>query len=353
MKTAVIGTGVICEQHLIGLSRVAGARLVGVCDLSPAMAQYTADRFHADATYADYREMLDAARPDVVHVLTPPPTHLRLVTDCLDAGAHVFVEKPAAPTYSELAQLLDASARTGKLLVEDHNYRFNQAVQQIEQLVEEGELGTIGEVEVRMVLGIRGEGGRFADKHLRHPSHDMPAGVIHEFITHLCYLALMFVPPDQPRVAERVNSLWSNHGGGEHFRYDDLDATAIVGNTHLRVRFSCHTGPDCFTLRVRGSEGWAETDLFLPHVRVVKPRPGGKQLSPLVNQFAGGWTLLSASARSFRDKIMQRSAYEGLHELVARLYGALESGGPLPVTTQDMQDTSQLVDTLVAGQEVA
>ncbi|XAL98728.1 Gfo/Idh/MocA family oxidoreductase [Phycisphaeraceae bacterium D3-23] len=351
MKAAVIGTGVICEQHLVGLKRVDAARLVAVCDLSPAMASYTADRFGADATYTDYQRMLDEAKPDVVHVLTPPPTHLRIVTDCLDAGAHVFVEKPAAPTYGELEKLMDASKRTGRALVEDHNYRFNTTVQQIEKLVEEGELGTVGEVEVRMVLGIRGEGGRFADRHLRHPSHDMPAGVIHEFITHLAYLALMFVPRDTPRDFDRVSALWSNHGGGDHFRYDDLDATAIVGKTHLRIRSSCHTGPDCFVLTVRGSEGYAETDLFQPFVRVVKPRKGGKQLSPLVNQFANGMTLVNASARNFRDKIMQRSAYEGLHELVERVYDALRDGRPMPVSLDDMDSTSRLVDALVAGQE--
>ena len=353
MKAAVIGTGVICEQHLIGLKRVQDARLVGVCDLSPAMAGYTADRFGADAMYTDYRAMLDEAKPDVVHVLTPPPTHLKLVTDCLEAGAHVFVEKPAAPTHSELAELIAASKRTGRALVEDHNYRFNTTVQQIEKLVEEGELGTIGEVEVCMVLGIRGEGGRFADRHLRHPSHDMPAGVIHEFITHLCYLALMFVPRDTPRTFDRVSALWSNHGGGDHFRFDDLDATAILGKTHLRIRSSCHTGPDCFTITVRGSEGYAETDLFLPHVRVVKPRKGGPQLSPLVNQLANGMTLVNASARNFKDKIMQRSAYEGLHVLVERVYDALQDGRAMPVSFDDMNSTSALVDALVAGQEKA
>lgn len=353
MKTAVIGTGVICEQHLVGLSRVDAARLVGVCDLSPAMAEYTADRFGADSAYTDYRKMLDDAKPEVVHVLTPPPTHLRLVTDCLEAGAHVFVEKPAAPTHPELVELIAASERTGMGLVEDHNYRFNATVQQIEQLVEEGELGTVGEVEVRMVLGIRGEGGRFADRHLRHPSHDMPAGVIHEFITHLCYLGLMFLPRDTPRVFDRVSALWSNHGGGDHFRHDDLDATVIVGKTHVRLRFSCHTGPDCFTVRVCGEQGYAETDLFQPHVRLVKPRKGGRQLSPIVNQFANGATLMNASVRNFKDKIMQRSAYEGLHVLVERVYDAIQSGGPMPVTADDMTDTSRLVDALVAGQEAA
>ena len=73
------------------------ARLVGVCDLSPAMADFAARRFNAQAAYTDYAKMLADARPDVVHVLTPAATHPRLVNDCLCGGAHVIVEKPVAP----------------------------------------------------------------------------------------------------------------------------------------------------------------------------------------------------------------------------------------------------------------
>src|SRR3972149_10255222 len=98
MNTALIGTGRISEEHLAALRAIRSAKVVAVCDLSPAVSKYVADRFGVEHAYTDYRRMLADLAPDVVHVLTPPHTHAALATDCLDAGAHVVVEKPVAPT---------------------------------------------------------------------------------------------------------------------------------------------------------------------------------------------------------------------------------------------------------------
>lgn len=73
LKSAVIGTGVISKEHLQFLRHSDQAELVGVCDLSPAASRYAAEQFGAAAAYTDYRAMLDQAKPDVVHILTPPP----------------------------------------------------------------------------------------------------------------------------------------------------------------------------------------------------------------------------------------------------------------------------------------
>src|SRR4051794_5060152 len=78
LRAAVIGTGVISEEHLRFLSKDDRADLVGVCDLSPALARFSAERFDAEAAYTDSTVMLRNAKPDVVHVLTPPHTHVAL-----------------------------------------------------------------------------------------------------------------------------------------------------------------------------------------------------------------------------------------------------------------------------------
>ena len=102
-------------------------------------------------------------------------------------------------------------------------------------------------------------------------------------------------------------------------------------------------------MTVRGSKGWAQTDLFQPHLRVVVPRPGGKQLSPLVNQFANGIELVRSSVRGFTNKVMQRTPYEGLGTFLSRTYDALQRGGEPPVTFDDMDRVSRLIDALLAG----
>ncbi|MEM8806930.1 MAG: Gfo/Idh/MocA family oxidoreductase [Cyanobacteria bacterium P01_G01_bin.38] len=341
IRSAVIGTGVISKEHLSFLSSSPRASLVGVCDLSPIAAQYNTQRYRAESAYTSHKAMLKDAQPDIVHILTPPHTHKQLAMDCLEAGSHVICEKPVATNYADCQTLLTFAQERDRYLIEDHNYRFNESVLAIEKLVADGTLGQVQDVEVRMALDIRG-GGRYADQNLPSPAHKLPAGVIHEFITHLCYLTLRFIPD-----FEKVTAIWSNHGGGDIFKYDDLDALVIGQNTHARIRFSPFTQPDCFFVCVRGDRGYAETDLFQPYLRCVIPRPGGKQLSPLVNQFVGGLGLCTSSLQNFRNKVMQKTPYEGLHRLLDKTYQALSENSPPPISYADMDKVSQLVDALL------
>jgi predicted dehydrogenase len=259
LRAATIGAGKISDEHLRFLHTSPRARLVGACDISQALADFAARKFNAQAAYTDYARMLADARPDVVHILTPAATHPRLVSDCLQAGAHVIVEKPVAPTHAQFMELWSLAQSKDRRLVEDHNYRFNAPVLALEKLVARGDLGDIREVEVRMSLPLRVPGGRYADASLPHSSHALPAGVLHEFITHLGYLALRFMPP-----VDRVAARWVNQNSDGLFKYDELDAMIFAGAVHGRIRFSSAGGPDCFVLTVRGTRGWATTDLFQP-----------------------------------------------------------------------------------------
>src|SRR3954469_20975086 len=340
LRAAVIGTGKISEEHLRFLSSSRTVELAGVCDLSPSLTKYAVDRFPADtgkpaAAFTDSGRMLEELPPDVVHVLTPAHTHTKLVSATLGAGAHVIVENPVPPTNSQFHQLWDLARARGRQIVEDHNYRFNEPILRIERLLNDNGIGEVREVDVRMCLNVRKPGGRYADESLPHPSHNLPAGVIHEFITHLCYLALRFLPD-----WDRVAAAWSKHGDEPLFKYDDLDALVIGGPVHARIRFTSHASPDCFTVTVRGTKGWAETDLFQPHLRVVVPRKGGQQLSPLVNHWANGVDLVTASVRGFRNKVMQKTPYEGLRTFLGRTYAALRDGREPPVTFDDMDRAS-------------
>src|SRR5688500_20379129 len=80
LRAAVIGTGKISEEHLKFLHSHKGAELVGVCDLSPSLAQYAARSFTEKAAYTNSAQMLDVDRTTIVHMQTPAHTHSLLVT---------------------------------------------------------------------------------------------------------------------------------------------------------------------------------------------------------------------------------------------------------------------------------
>jgi predicted dehydrogenase len=340
IKSAVIGAGAISKEHLSFLSKSENVDLVGVCDLSRIAAKYAQERFGAKGYFTDYQKMLEVAKPDIVHILTPANTHKKIASDCLKAGIHVFCEKPIAPTYDEFHELYNLAQSYQRHLIENQNYCFNKEILAIKKLVADGIIGEVQEVEVRLVAPIR-NGGAFADENLPNPIHQMPAGVIHDFITHLCSLIVRFIPDFQT-----CNALWSNHGGGDLFKYDDLDAVVIGGSSHARIRFSCHTSPKCFSVIVRGSKGYVETDLFQPYLRCVIPR-GGELLSPMINHFINGCNFIGATFSNFRNKIMQQTAYEGIYTLLDETYEALIHEQDLPISFEDMERTNKLINLLL------
>lgn len=342
LRSAVIGAGRIAEEHLKFLRDSDRATPAAICDLSAATARYAAAKFGVPATFTDIGQMIEEAQPDVVHLLTPPHTHVALAEMCLERDVHVIVEKPVAPSRAELQRLWSLAQARGKALVEDHNYRFNSQIAEIDGLLASGVLGALREVEIRMVLNIH-EGGRYADLDFPDPAHKLPGGVVQDYLTHFSYLALHFLP-----CVERVAAAWSRHGASAVFKYDDLDVLAIGGDVHARIRFTSHQAPDCITITVRGSRGFVETDFFHPYRRLVIPRKGPSQLSMIADHVVNGLGLAWSGVRNFTNKLMQRNAYDGLHRFLDETYAALQEGGEPPVTFKDMDGCLALVERVLA-----
>ncbi len=362
LRAAVLGSGGISKEHLTYLAgrspyvqprsgsgdTGAPARLVGVCDLSQAAASYAAGQYQADGAYTDLGTMLAESQPDVVHILTPPSTHSKLASQCLAAGAHVICEKPITATASELESLLTVATTNRRQIMESHNYRFNRGVERLKEMIVDGSLGSVTEIEIRIVLPVTDPDGRFGDANLPSPIHRMPAGVVHDLTTHFAYLLLYLAEPVE---FEKLRAAWNNHSGNPLFSVDDLDALLIGsgpdGPVHARLRFDAMSKPDTFTIRVRGTNGWAETDLFQPYIRAVIPRRGGDLLSPIVNHVANGASLVKAGVRNVGKKLLQQGPYEGLHVMLDRSYQALAEDRPFPVTPEEMLAASRLIDRLL------
>ncbi len=358
LKAAVIGAGAISLQHLPFLQKSEWAELVGVCDLSPVSAEIAARKFGSSGHFTDVATMLEVAQPDIVHVLTPPQSHGALVSMALSAGAHVICEKPMSPTAEEADKLMAEAAAAGLHLIENHNYRFNDEVVALQRVIAEGRIGAVREVDIRLALGIRDEGSRFADTNVVNSIHGMPAGVLHDFITHLSYLMLDLAGV---RHFERVIAAMSNHGGGDLFTFDDLDALLISTNdpesgpetdavpVHGRMRFSCRTSPDLFSIVVRGEDGQAATDIFHPFLDVMVARPGGEQLTPIVNHLVNGTSLARSGMRNFGRKLLQHTPYHGLERFLDQTYAAIATDRQPPVTADHVLDAARLVDQIVTA----
>jgi predicted dehydrogenase len=344
-RVAVIGAGGIATAHLDALTRVDNVDIVSICDSSLMAAQFAAERYGVGRTDTSAAQMFDDLHLDVVHILTPPESHVALCEMALDAGAHVICEKPLALNGPSARALMDRAAAAHLKLTEDHNYRFNDEVQAVVDAVNSGVLGDVHDVEVSMALGIS-SGGPFADPTLIHPAHRLPAGAVHDLVPHLVYLGRLFVPapPDE------IWADWRNSSGLAHVRYDSLDAIMVSGQQRVRLRFDPHTKPERFTVIVRGSRGSMEVELFQSTIKRTIPRVVGEQLSPLANQIIGGVRSTQGAAVNFWNKVTKlRSPIHGLHRFVHLTYGALSDGTALPVAADDVIVTADLVDALLAA----
>ncbi len=101
-----------------------------------------------DMVFESMREAVAATRPDVVLNTTALPGHVATTRAALEAGLHVMVEKPFAPTLGEGQQLVDLAARSNLILMVSQNYRYFPAPRAIADIVRGGSLGRLHEVSI-------------------------------------------------------------------------------------------------------------------------------------------------------------------------------------------------------------
>jgi predicted dehydrogenase len=330
------------------LSALPEVEVVGVCDLSPALAEATAERFGVPTWYTDHRRLLDEIQPDVVHVTTPPTSHFGLAMAALDAGAHVVVEKPATVTRAELEILVDHASKHGRILIEDYNYIFNGATRRILALIAAGDFGAVTHVEVLICLDILGPGSPFADANAPHPILSMVGGAIADFLPHLASLAHQFVGPHRS-----VQTLWSKRGARPSpLPSDEFRALVDAERGSALLGFSANTQPDAFWLRVYGEKMQAVANLFETRLTIDRVRGGPKPLRPLLNGLGEARDVRRAALSSLKRKLSGGpAAYEGLWDLLARTYRALGSGTEPPITPQQIIEVNRLVDDLKTHQD--
>src|SRR5262245_34676306 len=112
LRVAIAGCGRIARVHCGYLRGLPNVQVVAACDRVASAAAGVAKDFGGEAIYTDLGRMLDAVRPDAVHVLTPPATHAEVAMIAMQAGAHVLVEKPMAIDIAQADAMIDMAMRT-------------------------------------------------------------------------------------------------------------------------------------------------------------------------------------------------------------------------------------------------
>ncbi|BBD73284.1 oxidoreductase [Sulfodiicoccus acidiphilus] len=130
------------EGHLPAIRELETVRLVAVADVDERRLKLFQEKFGVRA-YRDYSEMLARESPDAVLVAVPHTLHARVASDVLNAGAHVYVEKPMATTVEDALTLADLARKKARILMVGHEHRFGQGTLIARKFLEGGRLGKI------------------------------------------------------------------------------------------------------------------------------------------------------------------------------------------------------------------
>ncbi len=167
-KIAIIGAGGMAAYHAKGF-REAGAEIVALADLNAAAAEKAAARHGISRHFGDVGEML-RAMPEIdgVSIIVPNKFHAPLALQALQAGKHVFCEKPPALSAAEMTRMKAAADKARRRLMFNFNNRARPESYAMMEYIAQGVVGTINSCEAKWIrrTGIPGFGGWFTTKAL-------------------------------------------------------------------------------------------------------------------------------------------------------------------------------------------
>jgi predicted dehydrogenase len=338
LSAAIIGAGAIAREHLTYLAQVPNVSVVALADRSLALGRAMADRYSVSNVFSNHQDLLSTMRPDVVHITTPPASHVAIAMDGLDAGAHVFVEKPVSVTREDWLQLRDKVQAAGRVLVEDQNYLFDPAVRHLQNLVRQGDFGEVRHVDARFVQEISSPDHAFGDRNVVHPANALPGGAVFDFLPHLCGFATTFCGRH-----DRVTTNWRSSNDGP-VPYDEFVALVEAREATATLSFSASARPEGFWVTVSGTRMAARLNLYDGSLLLDRDRPQLGPLAPVVAGLETGARSGSTAIGAFVRKVAGHpGSYMGLKKLIELFYQALDSGSPAPVSLEHIDSVNHLV----------
>lgn len=153
----LIGTGYMGKAHALawnGVKPVFGEgkrpRLVHLAEVSEGLARRKADEFGFEKATADWRALVADPEVEVVSVTTPNAFHAEMAIAALDAGKHVWCEKPMAVAFADAERMAAAAKASGKVTALGYNYIQNPTIRHIRRLIGEGAIGEVNHVRFEM-----------------------------------------------------------------------------------------------------------------------------------------------------------------------------------------------------------
>lgn len=350
IKVGIIGCGKIADSHAVQIQQMQGCEIVGVCDRTELMAKQLFERYPIQGYYTDVDTFLNSAKPDIVHITTPPQSHLAIGLKCIDYGAHILVEKPFTINTDEAKILINAATKAGKKVTVGHDGQFSMVARRMRQLVKDGYIG--GEpVHLESYWCYDLTDPTYARALLadtQHWARKLPGGLPHNIINHGVSKVAEFITDDSPQVIA--------HGFVSPF-LQKLGETKIIDELRVIIHdkmgptayftFSTQMRPSLHQFTIYGHKN----GIMIDEDKRIILKLSGKGfksyaqhfLQPAIyaKQYLGN---LSYNIRSFLK--MNFHMDDGKRQLFKAFYQSITDDTPLPIPYREILLTSLIMDKI-------
>jgi UDP-N-acetylglucosamine 3-dehydrogenase len=143
LRIGVIGLGWFGEIHCEALIGIANIELAALCTRTESRLAELAKKFGVRKTSTDYRELIDDPDIDAVSIVTMWDQHTDIAVEALNAGKHVFLEKPMASNVADCLTIIGAARDARGILQIGHICRFNPRYRAAKEAIAAGKIGRI------------------------------------------------------------------------------------------------------------------------------------------------------------------------------------------------------------------
>jgi predicted dehydrogenase len=350
LKVAIVGCGKIADAHAHEIGRIGGCRIVGVCDRESLMAQQLQQRFPIAASYSDLGELLDESHPDVVHITTPPESHFPVAKRCLEAGCHVYVEKPFALTGDETSELIDFACARGLKIVAGHDDQFTHVARRLRTLVAGGFLGA-GPVHMESYYGYEISNTGYAGALLGDRNHwvrRLPGKLLQNVMSHGVARIAEYMSSESPTVIAHGFVSPYLRRLGETELIDELRVILSEDSgTTAYFTFSSQMRPSLHEFRMYGSKNGVLMDQDKETLIQLR----GQRYPSYVEKFVPPISFARQYLSNLRINLSRFAQNDfhmksGMKYLIESFYRSIESGTPEPIPYREILLTARIMDAI-------
>jgi predicted dehydrogenase len=350
LKVAIIGCGKIADTHASQILRVKGCEIVGVFDREPLMAKQLCERFPVKRHFTGLTELLNVARPDVVHVTTSPENHFDIAKSCLEHGCHVLVEKPFTLYAAEAQQLVDLALEKGLKLTVGHKDQFSHAARRMRAQVKSGYLGG-SPVHMESYYGYDLGDPSYARALLgdnRHWVRRLPGNLLQNVISHGIARIAEFLTTDAPDVIAYgfASPLLKAMNEGEIL--DELRVMICEeGRTTAYFTFSSQMRPSIHQFRIYGPKNGLILDQ--DHEAVILLR--GAKFKSYADKFVPPVVFAKQHLRNLAENVKLFLARDfhmdsDVKHLIECFYESIRGTAPVPIPYREILLTARIMDAI-------